>query len=217
VAREVGNTMPAMHAVGLASLAAALAAVDAVIVRALGGSLHPFVIGFFRTSFDALVVLPWVIARRGVLRSAYPLPQNALRAALRLLALVCFFAEFSQGQLTGVTVIAFISPIFVVIGASAMLGERLTLPVILAVLASFVGALLVIRPDGAPSLGLGFALVGAVLKALIQLVLKYMPGGDRTNTFTWNPTWLGGAVICGSALLAMQSSHAAVPEIDNNL
>lgn len=297
MAREVGNTMPALHAVGLASLAAALAAVDAVIVRALGGSVHPFVIGLFRATFGALAVLPWIAVRPDVLRSAYPLRQHALRAGLKLLALVSFFAAFAHGQLTDVTAIAFTSPIFVVVGASVMLGERLTWPIILAVLASFVGALLVIRPGGgAPSLGLGFALIGAMLTALIQLMLKSMSGGDRTDTLVvWNllltapmalvpallfwtvptawevgllavqgvlgaacmalmthafsladavivapvdflrlplvaamayavfgevagpATWLGGAVICGSALLAWRSSRATAPEIDNTI
>ena len=30
-------------------------------------------------------------------------------------------------------------------------------------------------------------------------------------------TWLGGAIICGSALLASRSSRAVVPETDNKL
>ncbi|WP_210529981.1 DMT family transporter [Rubellimicrobium arenae] len=297
VIRDVGRTAPATLAVGLAAIAAGLAAADAAIVRALGGSVHPFVIGFFRAAFGALAVLPWVAIRPGVLRTVYPLQQHALRAGLKLLALVSFFAAFSYGRLTDVTAIAFISPIFVVLGAAAMLRERLTTPTILAVLASFIGALLVIHPDGdAPMLSMGFALVGALLTALIQLMLKSMSSGDRTDTLVvWNllltapmallpalliwstpspweggllvvqgvlgaacmalmthafsladativapvdflrlplvaglgyavfgevvgpATWLGGAIICGSALLATRYSRASAAERNTDL
>lgn len=287
---------PAALAIGLAAIAAALAAVDAAIVRALGGSVHPFVIGFFRAAFGAVAILPWVAARPEVLRTAHPLWQHALRAGLKLLALVSFFAAFSYGQLTGVTAIAFTSPMFVVIGAALMLGERLKLPTVLCVLASFAGALLIIQPQGGLTIGMGFALMGAMLTALIQLMLKAMSCADRTDTLVaWNllltapmalvpallfwttptlweggllmvqgvlgaanmslmthafslapatvvapvdflrlplvagmayllfgevagpTTWLGGAVICGSALLAMRISRAVAPELDNKL
>ncbi|HVG48094.1 MAG TPA: DMT family transporter [Rubellimicrobium sp.] len=293
---QASRTAPLALAVGLAALAAALAAVDAAIVRALGGSVHPFVIGFFRAAFGALAILPWVAVRPDVLKTAYPLRQHALRAGLKLLALVSFFAAFSYGQLTDVTAIAFTSPIFVAIGAAVMLGERLTLSIILCILASFVGALFIVRPDGGLTIGMGFALIGAMLTALIQLMLKTMSSGDRTDTLVvWNllltapmalvpallfwttptvwegsllmvqgvlgaanmslmthafslapativapvdflrlplvaaaayvlfgevagpATWLGGAIICGSALLAMRSSRAVVPETDSKL
>nr|WP_280922902.1 DMT family transporter [Rubellimicrobium aerolatum] len=172
----------------MAAVAAALAAADAAIVRALGGSVHPFVIGFFRAAFGALAVLPWIALRPGVLRTAHPLRQHALRAGLKLLALVSFFAAFSQGPLTDVTAIAFTAPVFVVMGAAVVLGERPGTVAFLAVLASLMGALLVIRPGGGPpAAGLGFALVGALLTALIQLMLKSMSSGDRTDTLVaWN-------------------------------
>jgi drug/metabolite transporter (DMT)-like permease len=57
-----------------------------------------------------------------------------------------------------------------------------------AVLASFAGALLIIRPTaGTLTIGMGFALIGAMLTALIQLMLKSMSSGDRTDTLVvWN-------------------------------
>ncbi|MFD2843899.1 EamA family transporter [Paracoccus cavernae] len=112
-------------AVVCAAGGAALAAFDAVIVRALAGGVHPFVIGFFRAAFGALAVLPLVIRRPQVLRTGFPLSQHALRAGLKLVAMVAFFAAFSRGALTDVTAIAFTSPVFVVLGAALVLGERL--------------------------------------------------------------------------------------------
>lgn len=182
------STAPATLAVGPAALAAALAAVDAAIVRSLGGSVHPFVIGFFRAGFGALAVLPWIARDPSLLRTAHPLGQHALRAALKLLALVAFFAAFAQGPLTAVTAIAFTSPVLVVLEASALLGERLGPRRIAAALMGFLGALLVIGPvGGGPTRAMGFALIGAGLTALIQLMLKSMSGRDGTGTLVaWN-------------------------------
>lgn len=170
-------------AVLLATIAAFLGAVDAAIVRSLGGEVHPFIIAFFRASFGALAVLPLAIRRPSVLRSVHPLRQHAMRAGLKLLALIAFFAAFAQGPLTDVTAIAFTSPIFVVLGATMMLGERLTRAKIAAAALGFLGAMLIVGPAGSgPSVALGLALFGAALTALIQLMLKSMSSGDRTDT-----------------------------------
>ena len=179
-------------AVVCAAGGAALAAFDAVIVRALAGGVHPFVIGFFRAAFGALAVLPLVIRRPQVLRTGFPLSQHALRAGLKLVAMVAFFAAFSRGALTDVTAIAFTSPVFVVLGAALVLGERLGPLRIAALLLGLAGALVIVGPSpegfGAGlSLSMAFALSGAVMQAVIQLMLKSMSAGDSTATLVvWN-------------------------------
>ena len=183
-----GDHQKGTAAVLLATGAAILAAADAVIVRALGGAVHPFVIGFFRAFFGAIVLLPWIAVRPGVLRSTHPLRQHALRAGFKLLAMVAFFAAFSWGPLADVTAIAFTSPVFLVLGAALTLGERPGPAMIAAVAIGFVGALFVIGPSGAGfSLAILLALTGAVLQSAIQLILKSMSKGDRTATLVvWN-------------------------------
>lgn len=172
----------------LASGAALLGAVDAGIVKALGGEVHPFIIAFFRAAFGAAAVLPWIAWRPDVLRTVHPVRQHAFRAALKLIALVAFFAAFAQGPLTNATAIAFTSPIFVVLGASLMLGETLSRRKVVAVAIGFAGAMMIVGPTGAGmSAALCLALAGAILQALIQLMLKSMSSGDRTDTLVvWN-------------------------------
>lgn len=187
VARE-GGASTVVPAIMMAVAAAGLGAVDAAIVRALGGEVHPFMIAFFRATFGALAVLPVIALRPGVLRSAHPVRQHAFRAALKLIALIAFFAAFARGALTDVTAIAFTSPIFVVIGAALTLGERLSRAKIIAAATGFAGALIIVSPAGSGlSLALGFALFGAMMQALVQLMLKSMSSGDRTDTLVvWN-------------------------------
>jgi drug/metabolite transporter (DMT)-like permease len=176
--------MVVMFAVGAAILAAA----DAVIVRALNGAVHPFVIGFFRAFFGALILLPFVALRPSVLKSSHPLRQHAVRAGFKLLAMVAFFAAFSWGPLADVTAIAFMSPIFLLLGAALALGERPGPAMIGAVVLGFGGAMLIIGPSGTGfSLAILLALTGAVLQSTIQLILKSMSKGDKTSTLVvWN-------------------------------
>ncbi|NJO34763.1 MAG: DMT family transporter [Rhodospirillales bacterium] len=154
----------------------------------LAAGVHPFVIGFARALFGLLVVLPWIAARPGMLRSNYRW-LHGLRAALKLLSLVAFFAAFATAPLADVTAIAFAAPIFVTIGAWCFLGESPRALRVLAVVLGFAGVLLVLRPgeqDGMTT-GLLFALLGALLAAVIQLILKPMAAKDRTETLVaWN-------------------------------
>ncbi|MBC2775421.1 DMT family transporter [Rhizobium sp. AQ_MP] len=168
--------------------AAVLAATDAVIVRALNGAVHPFVIAFFRALFGIVAVLPFLVLRPQVLKSSHTLSQHAVRALFKLFAMVAFFAAFSIGPLADVTAIAFMSPIFVVLGAALVLGERPCLAMLAAPLIGFSGAMIIVGPSASGfTLAIGLALVGALLQAGIQLILKSMSRGDSTATLVvWN-------------------------------
>ncbi|WP_340303471.1 DMT family transporter [Roseobacter sp. HKCCD7870] len=177
----------AILAVGLMALVAVFQSVDAVIVRQLSPQVHPFTIGFGRAFFGLLVVLPWILTKPIILRSNYTY-LHILRAALKLGSLVAFFAAFALAPLADVTAIAFTSPIFVTIGSWLFLGERPRRMRIFAVILGFFGVIFVLRP-GQPEVpaGIIFALVGAVLMAIIQLILKPMSARDSTETLVaWN-------------------------------
>lgn len=174
-------------AVGLMVIVAIFQAVDAVIVRQLSPAIHPFTIGFARALFGLLLLIPWILTRRQLLHSHYRF-RHALRAALKLGALVSFFAAFALAPLADVTAIAFTAPIFVTIGSWIFLGEKPRRLRIMAVLAGFVGVMIVLRPgqNGVPA-GLYYAILGALLTAVIQLILKPMSARDSTETLVaWN-------------------------------
>jgi drug/metabolite transporter (DMT)-like permease len=169
------------------ALAAVFNAVDAAIVRMLS-DVHPFVIGFFRGAFGLLFVLPWIVSRPQMLKSNYRL-MHVWRAGLKLAGLVCFFAAFATAPLADVTAILFLGPIFLTLGAWLFLGERLGTVRVLAVIAGFAGALVIIGPGQSAEVApaLLFALAGAALTAAVQLMLKKMSATDSTDTLVaWN-------------------------------
>ncbi len=178
----------ALIGIGLMLLVAIIAAFDAVIVRMMSPSVHPFIIGFTRSLFGLLVVLPWILARPDMLRSNYRF-RHALRAALKLASLIAFFVAFATAPLADVTAIGFTAPIFVSLGAWLFLSERPRALRVVASICGFVGVLIVLRPSehSGVSTGLLYALLGALLTAVIQLILKPMSAKDSTETLVaWN-------------------------------
>jgi drug/metabolite transporter (DMT)-like permease len=168
-------------------LVAVLGTVDAVIVRMLAQDVHPFFMGFTRSIFGLLILLPWIIRQPKILKTdRYWL--HILRAALKLVALISLFAALANAGLATVTTISFAAPFFVMLGAWLFLSEKLRTARILAVIFGFGGVVIVLNPTtGSVNLALGFALLSAVATATIQLILKYMGRSEAADTLVaWN-------------------------------
>ena len=177
-----------MLAIAFAAVAAAMTAVDAVIVRMLAGEVHPFVIAFFRSLFGLLAILPWIAWRPAVLKTSYRL-RHASRAALKLLSLACGFAAFASAPLADVMTIMFTAPVFVMLGAWLMLGEKLTLARIVSISCCFIGAVVILGAagEGGALAALMLAVLAAALQASVQLMLKKMSDRDSVETLVvWN-------------------------------
>jgi drug/metabolite transporter (DMT)-like permease len=190
----VSDLLPAMTRQRRATLAALmmiaaafLNGLDAAIVRTLAHGVHPLIIGFFRAFFGLLVLLPWIVTRVDLRASPYRW-LHALRAGLKLAALVALFVAFMHAPLADATAINFSMPIFLILGAWLFLGEHIGIGRILAVLAGFAGIMIIIRPGIAGfDPWLLFALAGAVLTAIIQLMLRRMALNDTTDRLVaWN-------------------------------
>ena len=166
---------------------ALLSAIDATIVRLLANEVHPFVIGFSRSLFGLLAVTPWIIRRVNLLESPYRW-LHAVRAGLKLLALVSFFVAFATAPLADVAAISFTAPIFLALGGWLLLREPMVSSRALALLVGFGGIVLVIQPGRGPvPAALLFALAGALLTAAIHLILKRMSLRDTTDRLVaWN-------------------------------
>lgn len=175
-------------AIAIMMLAATINSVDAVIVRFLAGEVHPLMIGFFRAFFGLLAVTPLLIRGVDLMGSPYRL-LHATRAGLKLAALVCLFVAFAHAPLADAVAINFTMPLFLVIGAWLVLGEKVGGASIAGVIAGFVGVLIIMRPGGQQQLDpwLLFALAGAMMTAASQLILRHMAVRDKADRLVaWN-------------------------------
>ncbi|MEM8957838.1 MAG: DMT family transporter [Pseudomonadota bacterium] len=149
----------------------------AAIVKALGDEVPAAQGAFLRFA----LVLPFLLPMLPALWRAFPrgtdLRLYLLRAVLHTGAVIAWFYAMARIPIAEMTAINYLIPVYVTLGASLFLGERLALRRIAAVAVAMVGALLILRPGFrelssghlamlVTSLGLGASyLIGKALSA----------------------------------------------------
>ncbi len=162
------------------------------ISKVLAGSLSiPQILWVRYILFTLLAV--FVLRHKGldqVWRSKQPWLQLA-RALLIVVENGIFVLAFTYLPLADVHALAAASPLIVIALSMPLLGERVGWRRWLAVVAGFLGVLLIVRPGfqeiGTPIL---IALLGAVLWGIYQILVRMCARTDESDT-----TWLWSAVV----------------------
>lgn len=153
-------------------------------------------IAFFRNAFGMLALLPvllWPAWRSGNLRAGLQrtvrttqLPRYALRCAIGLVSMFCGFWALANLPLAQAVALSYSSPVFVTIGAVLLLGETVRLRRWLAVLAGFLGVLVIVRPwSHSFSAGVLVAVAAAMLGALVAIQIKQLSQVDAADTIVF--------------------------------
>ena len=128
------------------------------LMRGLSLALSPFQTQFLRYAFGLVVMLPFIL-RSGI--GAYrphTVKGQFLRGGVHTLGLCLWFTAVPHITLADTTALGFTTPIFIMVGAVLVLGERLRWERWVAALIGFAGVLIVVAPKLAGSGG-GFLLV----------------------------------------------------------
>lgn len=155
------------------TLAAFSFAALTTIVRELSGAMHPYELAFFRNLFGLMFMLPWFWRTGfGALKTSR-LPLHGFRSLIGLAAMTSWFTAVSMLPLAEATALSFTAPLFATIGAALFLGETVRARRWGATLAGFIGALVIVRPDG---IDIGFAstlaLAASAFMAMAALTVK---------------------------------------------
>ena len=169
----------------------AFAAMDG-LSKVLAGKLAIAQMLWFRyILFTALAVI--VLHRQGlagVWRTGRPWLQGG-RSLLMVVENGIFVLAFKYLPLADVHAIAAASPLIVIALSVPMLGEKVGPRRWLAVIAGFLGVLLIVRPGFQDlSWPILIAIAGAILWGLYQILVRMCGMGDKSET-----TWLWSAVI----------------------
>ncbi len=149
---------------------------------------------FFRSFFAIPVILLW-LWRRGNLREGLipkRLSSHVWRGLFGTASMILTFSGLSLLPLPEVTAIGYATPIFTVLLAALMLGERIRLIRISAVALGLGGVLIVMWPrltvsdltQGA-ALGAIMVLVAALLRALVQVHVRQMVKTEHTSAIVF--------------------------------
>jgi len=116
------------------------------MLRALTQSVNPLQAQFLRYLFGMIPVLPllWRYGLRRLKPDSYS--GQVWRSALHTVGLMLWFFALPHMPLADMTAIGFTNPLFVLLGASLWLNEPMSRARWLAVLAGFIGVLVIVGP-----------------------------------------------------------------------
>ncbi|WP_066095754.1 DMT family transporter [Xanthomonas massiliensis] len=177
--------MPTAIRAALLMLASTLAfGMMAVTIRLSAGTGVPTTeIAFFRNFFGLLALLPLVLRPGHALPRTRHLPRYFIRTLIGLASMLCGFWAIAHLPLSQAISLSYSTPLFVTIAAALWLNENVRLRRWLAVLAGFVGVLVILHPGrGHFSPGLLVALSAAMLSALVAIQIKQLARMDPPDT-----------------------------------
>lgn len=181
-------------------------AVMIILVRQLTATFDPLQVVFFRNAFGLLAMLPW-LAREGVgaLRTQC-LGLHALRAAIGIFSMICWFTALSLMPLAEVTALSFTAPIFTSVLAVLILGEAMRLRRWSATIVGLLGALIIVRPGFAAFQPIALLAIGsALISAASTILVKVMTRTDSAGTVVTYMVLFMTPLSLAPALLVWQS------------
>lgn len=146
-----------------------------VIVRYLGSDMPATQAAFLRYVLGTLFMLPTLAPFLRRLRWHPRLGAHVLRGVVHSVAVSLWFFAMARIPIAEVTAIGYISPIFVAIGASLFLNERMSWRLAMMIAAGLGGVLIILRPGFAEiSIGHWAQLLAAPCFAASFLLAKKM-------------------------------------------
>ena len=146
VRRNLGLLHPSVRALLWAVASGLMFVLLNTLLRGLSLALSPFQTQFLRYAFGLLVMVPFIL-RSGV--GAYrphTVKGQFMRGGVHTLGLCLWFLAVPHVTLADTTALGFTTPIFIMIGAVLVLGERLRWERWIAALIGFAGVLIVVAP-----------------------------------------------------------------------
>ncbi len=185
-----------------ALLAFAVYATHDVIIKFLGGTYSPFQLIFFSTlfSFPLVTFMLMQDATSGNLRPVHPW-WTALRTVLASITGFTAFYAFSALPLAQVYVLLFASPLLITLLSIPMLGEKVGVHRLGAVVVGLVGVLVVLQPGATPlTLGHAAGITSAVCNAFASVIVRKIGRDERPVVLMLYP--MAANFILMGALLA---------------
>lgn len=145
-------------------------------------------ITFYRNLIASLpfVFMVFVLGDRNILVIRRKPGIVALRAVLGVVTICVTFAAYSLMPMADTQATLFASALFIPVLSMFVLNERVGPWRWSAVLAGFVGVVVILRPAGdVNTLGIAVALAAAMLQAVMQIVLRYLGGHEDPKTLTF--------------------------------
>lgn len=140
-------------------------------------------VAFFRNGFGLLALLPMLLRPGHAPLRTRQLPRYFVRSAIGLASMLCGFWALGHLPMAQAVSLSYSTPLFVTIAAVLWLGEIVRIRRWAAVVAGFIGVLVIVRP-GADGFAPGslVAVAAAVLSSLVAIQIKQLTRVDSADT-----------------------------------
>ena len=169
----------------------------AVMVRHLGSDLPAVEAAFIRYVFGLLILIPVFMRMQWRRVRGTNLKFYALRGIAHGAAVLLWFYAMSRIPISEVTAIGYTTPIFTVVGAVLILGERIHMRRIIAIIIGFIGIIIILRP--------GFTIIqtGSLAQAIAApcFAISFLLAKKLTNTENSSDTLAMLSIFCTLALM----------------
>lgn len=138
---------------------------------------------FFRTISRFIPLLIFALYKKENPLSSVRIKENLFRAVLASLGTYLFMLAYRYAAMTDVVVVGYSTAIFVIPFSVFILKEKFYIKEAIAVGFGFAGILLLFRPGcGVFQFGVMYAVLGAVIGALNQVIIKRLTATDNEIT-----------------------------------
>lgn len=155
----------------------------AIAIRYATGHVPTQEVAFFRNAFGLLVLLPVLLRPGHAPLRTQQLSRYLLRSTLGLASMLCGFWALGHLPLSQAVSLSYSTPLFVTIAAVLWLGEKVRFRRWAAVIAGFIGVLVIVRP-GAHGFDAGslIAVLAAMISAVVAIQIKQLTRVDGPDT-----------------------------------
>ena len=160
-------------------------AVMQAVVKLISIGLHPFVITLYRSGLVFFVFLPIFFWQGKTVFQTSSVRLQIMRGAIGGIGMLCVFTGLSMISLPDVTVLLFTVPIFATLLSILFQAEKVGIRRWTAIIAGFLGILIITRPQGIFSLGHLLILCAAVSWSVSILIAKKLTEKDTIISITF--------------------------------
>ncbi len=174
----------------------------AIVIRLASKQLHAFEIAFFRNFFGFLFTAPLFFKHGSAILKTDKLHLYIGRCMIGIISMMCGFWAIVHLPLAEAVAISYSTPLFVTILAVLFLGEVVGMRRWSAVLAGFIGVLIIMQPGAHTfNANMMIALTAAVMSAIVAISIKVLSRTEKADaiviytTMLWVPMSLVPALF----------------------
>lgn len=163
-----------------------LFSVLAALIKFCSQSVHPIEQAFFRNFLSVLMLIPFVIQTKKIIKKRSNIKLLFLRGIFGGITMILLFWAYSLIPLSQAMAVSFSTPLFIYLGAIIFFKEKTSKLNNFVIVLGFILTIIIIRPDLEIRFGVTLALIAAITHAIAGLLVKQISRNESVLTLMFS-------------------------------